>query len=87
MDTGDYPGAIKQFSESYSQANRHTSQDIKRELSVRTYHALGLVYWRMREYDQGLEYIQQAETWQQQWRGRWVPEISQHRQRLEGLVK
>ena len=87
MDTGNYPEALAQFAESYRQATAHTSVDIQRELSVRTYHAMGLVYWRMREYSQALPYIQQAETWQQSFGGRWVPDISQHRRRLEGLIR
>ncbi len=86
MDTGRLDEAYRNFQQAYQEAARHTSTSVKSELTVRSYHALGLVEWRRRNYEEADEWLARAETEQTRLGGRWVPDLARHRQKLQGLM-
>ena len=87
LENGDFDGAIAEFQHAYDESRKHTSQDVRDELAVRSQYAIGLVHWRNRDYEEALTWVRKAEEEQKRQGNHWVPEITQHRDRLEGLFK
>jgi tetratricopeptide (TPR) repeat protein len=87
MESGNYDEAIRRFNRAYAEAANHTSVDVRNELTVRSYHALALTYWRMRDYPQATEWLERTEAEQKQ-RGRiWIPELPEQRETLDRLLQ
>ena len=85
-DRGDLERAKTLFQRAYDESTKHTSRDVREQLSVMCQHALGLVYWRERNYTEALKWVRGAETAQRQFGGHWLPQVSEHRARLERLT-
>jgi hypothetical protein len=87
MDTKDLERAKQWFQLSYAEAQKHTSRDVRGELTVRTLHALALTAWQAKDYPEAMEWMQKAEAEQVRFGKTWVPEMRQHRKKLEELMQ
>jgi tetratricopeptide (TPR) repeat protein len=79
--------AETEFHAALEEAERHTYQIVRRELTVRCHYALGLVAWNRADYEEALRWLRMAEKEQKRFGGLWVPEIKQHRERLEKIIR
>ncbi|MFC2172688.1 hypothetical protein ACFLU6_08660 [Acidobacteriota bacterium] len=85
-ERGDLTRAEEEFRQAFKQARQHTSERVRRELTVRCHYALGLVEWQRKDYEKAHHWISMAEKEQQRYRGNWVPGIEKHRQKLERIM-
>ena len=85
-DLGNLSGAREHFQDALRMSQRHTMAQIRHEHSVRARHALAVLCWRERAYEDALTLIQKAEEEQERVGGRWVDDISQQRGRLERII-
>lgn len=83
---GDLAGARKEFLASLDEASRETDINAQHEVIVVSHDALGVLAWTASDYREALHWFQMAEEEQTRFGGRWVPDISSKRKRMEEMM-
>ena len=83
---GDLAGARKEFLASLDEASRETDINAQHEVIVVSHDALGVLAWTASDYREALHWFQMAEEEQTRFNGRWVPDISSKRKRMEEMM-
>jgi hypothetical protein len=78
--------ARPEFERALEQGESHTYEPVRRELSVRSRYALGVVAWTAGDYRQAKTWIDAAAEEQRRAGGHWVPDIDEQRARLARIV-
>ncbi len=87
LDRGNPDRARAEFHAAYDESQRHTFQQVREELAVRSHYALGVVEWTVGNYDEALHWLRMAEEEQARFGGTWEPGLRNSRERLEGLIR
>jgi len=82
---GNLDGARKEFLAALDEASRETDIDAQHEVIVVSHDALGVLAWTASDYREALRWFRMAEEEQTRFGGRWVPDISTKRQKMETL--
>ena len=85
MDLGNFDAAELEFRMAYRQAQIHTYEPIRQEITVRSHYALGLVEWHRKDYPAAHDFIQMAYEEQLAAKGNWIPDIERQLQRIKRL--
>lgn len=85
MDLGNFDAAELEFRMAYRQAQIHTYEPIRQEITVRSHYALGLVEWHRKDYPAARDFIQMAYEEQLAAKGNWIPDIERQLQRIKRL--
>jgi tetratricopeptide (TPR) repeat protein len=85
-ERGDLQGARKEFLAALDEASRDTDAEAQQEVTVVSHDALGAIAWTAKDFPEALRWFRVAEEEQTRFGGRWVSDITEKRQRLEGIV-
>ena len=85
-ERGDLQGARKEFLAALDEASRDTDAEAQQEVTVVSHDALGAIAWTAKDFPEALRWFRLAEEEQTRFGGRWVSDITEKRQRLEGIV-
>lgn len=83
---GDLNEARKEFLAALDDASRETDINAQHEVIVVSHDALGVLAQTGSDYREALRWFRMAEEEQTRFGGRWVPDISSKRQRMEALI-
>jgi tetratricopeptide (TPR) repeat protein len=83
---GNLDGARKEFLAALDEASRETDINAQHEVIVVSHDALGVLAQTGGDYREALRWFQMAEEEQARFGGRWVPDITAKRQRMEKLI-
>lgn len=86
LDAGDLDGARREFQAALREARRHTYEDTRQEMTVRSRYALGVLEWRRQDYAKARDYIQRAYDEQTAARAAWVPDLDRQLRRIQALA-
>jgi tetratricopeptide (TPR) repeat protein len=86
LERGDLPGARKEFLDALDETSRSTVGDVREEITVNSYNALGVIAFKQGDFREALRWYRQAEEEQTRFGGNWVPDISANRKRMEATV-
>ena len=86
LNSGDLPGARKEFLAAIDEASRETFAEVREQLTVYCHTDLGIIAWRSADYKEALKWFKQAEEEQSRFGGNWIPNISANRKRMEEII-
>ncbi len=86
LDKGDLAGAKKEFLVSVDEGSRHSFEEARQTALVRGHNALGILAWTVGNYDEALMWLAKAEQEQNQFGRVIVPDLSENRKKLEGII-
>jgi tetratricopeptide (TPR) repeat protein len=83
---GDLNGARKEFLAALDDASRETDINAQHEMIVDSHDALGVLAQTGGDYREALRWFRMAEEEQARFGGRWVPDITAKRQKMEAMI-
>jgi hypothetical protein len=86
IDRGHLPEARRELMAALAEAPRVAFADRREQLMVDSQNALGMVEWKSGNYREALRWLRLAEREQARFGGRWDPNLTAKRQRLEAIV-
>ena len=86
LDAGDFDGAGRDFQMALRQAQIHTFDATRQEMTMRSRYALGLVEWHRANYPAARDYLQLAFDGQTAAGAAWVPDLERHLARARALA-
>ena len=86
FNDGDLKGARRELLAAADEATKTPQPEWRAEYLVRSHNALGIVAWRLENYQEALRWLRMAEDEQNRFGGNWVTDISANRKKLEAIV-
>ena len=86
LDRGDLPAARKEFLAALEEVLLSTVEDTRKEITVSSHNALGVIAWKEGNYKEALKWYKLTEEEQARFNGNWIPDITTKRQRMENAL-
>ena len=83
---GDMNGARKEFTAALNEAAKEPNEGVRKEVTVTSEDALGILGWREKNYKDALGWFQKALQHQNEFGGKWVPDLNSKIQQMQSLI-
>jgi tetratricopeptide (TPR) repeat protein len=84
-EKGDMNGARKEFQAALNEAAQESNENVKKEITILSYDALGILSWREKKYKEAQQWFQTALQKQNEFGGVWVADLPSKIKQMETM--
>lgn len=85
-ERGDMNGARKEFTAALSEAAKEPNDAVRKEVTIVSQDAIGILSWREKNYKDALQWFQKALQQQTSFGGNWVPDLATKCKQMESMI-